>query len=289
MSLLARATQVATPLLRPIGDRLVGRPSAAALRRALAGRTVLITGASRGIGARVAQACGEAGATVLLVARDRDRLSEVADGIVAAGGHAEVWPCDLSDLDAVSTLATQVLDVHGHVAVLVNNAAHSIRRTVLATEPDTRDAERLATLNYLAPVRLMVAFAPAMAAHADGHVVQISTLATLAHPPRFPAYLAAKAALEEYGRVLAAELHHRDVRVTVVHLPLVRTAMIAPTAAYRGVPAFTAEQGAGFVLRALVDRPVAVGLGVRAPLHLVDGLAPRLLRRAAARLAPRVR
>lgn len=281
-----RVTSATRPLLRALGRRMARGPSAAELQRAVAGRTLLITGASRGIGAEVAVACGRAGAHVLLVARDRSRLEQVAAEIRRSGGGATVHPCDLADLDAVTQLAADVLAAHGRVDVLVNNAAHSIRRTVSATDPATHDAERLATLNYLAPVRLMVALAPGMAAHGDGHVVQISTLATLAHPPRFPAYLASKAALEEYGRVLAAELHHRGVQVSVVHLPLVRTDMIAPTAAYRGVPTFSPEQGAAFVLRALVRRPVAVALGVRTPLHVLDGVAPRLLRRAVARLAP---
>jgi short-subunit dehydrogenase len=283
----ARAAAVARPLLRAVGRRVARAPSEAELRRALEGRVVLITGASRGIGARVAVACGRAGADVLLVARTRERLETVATEIRGGGGLATVHPCDLSDLDAVTRLTQDVLRAHGRVDVLVNNAAHSIRRTVVETTPARSDAERLATVNYLAAVRLMLAFAPGMAEHGDGHIVQVSTVATLAHPPRFAAYLASKTALEEYGRVLAAELRHRGVDVSVVHLPLVRTEMIAPTAEYRGLPSFSPEQGAAFVLRALARRPVAVALGLHGPLRLVDGLAPGLLRRAVSRLAPR--
>lgn len=273
-ALLSRAR----PLLRSVGRQVARRPSERELRSALAGRRVLITGASRGIGARVAVACGRAGAHVLLVARTAPLLEEIAEEIRIGGGEATTYPCDLSDLDAVSDLASRLVAEHGGVDVLVNNAAHSIRRTVVETDAATRDAERLATLNYLAPVRLMLALAPGMATRGSGHVVQVSTLGTLAHPPRFAAYLASKAALEQYGRVLASELREQGVEVSVVHLPLVRTDMIAPTEAYRGVPSFSPEQGAAFVLRALVHRPVAVALGLRAPLHLVDGLAPRLLR-----------
>jgi short-subunit dehydrogenase len=285
--MVSSARALARPLLRTVGRRVAHPPPDAELRRAVGERTVLVTGASRGIGARVAVACGRAGAHVLLVARTRELLEEVAAEVRDAGGEATVHPCDLSDLDAVTRLTRQVLDAHGRVDVLINNAAHSIRRTVAETEVDRHDAERLATVNYLAAVRLMLAFAPGMAANGDGHIVQISTVATLAHPPRFAAYLASKAALEEYGRVLAAELRHRGVDVSVVHLPLVRTEMIAPTADYRGLPSFSPEQGAAFVLRALAGRPVAVALGVRAPLHLLDGLAPGVLRWAVSRLAPR--
>lgn len=281
------AGRLARPVLRSLGAAVARPPAPAALRAAVGGRVVLLTGASRGIGARVAVACGQAGAHLVLVARDAQRLGAVADEVRAAGGTAEVRPCDLSDLDAVAGLAAEVLAAHGRVDVLINNAAHSIRRTVLATDPTARDAERLATLNYLAPTQLMVAVAPAMAEHGAGHVVQVSTLATLVDAPRFAAYLAAKSALESYGRVLGAELRHRGVRVSVVHLPLVRTEMIAPTAAYRGLPTFSAQQGAAFVLRALAHRPHAVALGVRTPLRVLDGLAPGVLAAAVARLAPR--
>jgi short-subunit dehydrogenase len=287
--MVSSVTALARPVLRAVGRRVARGPSEAELRRAVGGRTVLVTGASRGIGARVAVACGRAGSHVLLVARSRALLEGVAAEVRDAGGTATAHLCDLSDLDAVTRLTRQVLEEHGRVDVLVNNAAHSIRRTVVETDVERNDAERLATLNYLAAVRLMLAFAPGMAANGDGHIVQISTVATLAHPPRFAAYLASKAALEEYGRVLAAELRHRGVDVSVVHLPLVRTEMIAPTSAYRGVPSFSAEQGAAFVLRALARRPVAVALGVRAPLHLIDGVAPGFLRWAVSRIAPRHR
>lgn len=277
----------ARPLVRATGRHLARAPAPGDLRRAVGGRIVLVTGASRGIGARVAVACGRAGAHVLLVARTAAGLDRVAAQIRAEGGTATTYQCDLADLDAVSRLGQQVLADHGVVDVLVNNAAHSIRRTLAASDPATRDAERLVTLNYLAAVRLMHVLVPPMAARGGGHIVQVSTLATLVHPPRFAAYLASKAALEEYGRVVASELRHRGVAVTVVHLPLVRTDMIAPTSAYRRLPTFSPEQGAAFVLRALVRRPVAVALGLRAPLHLLDGLAPRLLRRVTAQLAPR--
>jgi short-subunit dehydrogenase len=285
----ARAAALTRPLLHAVGRRMARPPSDGELRRAVEGRVVLITGASRGIGARVAVACGHAGAHVLLVARTEELLEAVAAEIRAGGGRATVHPCDLSDLDAVTRLTEEILQAHGRVDVLVNNAAHSIRRTVVETTPARRDAERLATLNYLAAVRLMLAFAPGMAERGDGHIVQVSTVATLAHTPRFAAYLASKTALEEYGRVLAAELRHRGVDVSVVHLPLVRTEMIAPTAAYRGLPSFSPEQGAAFVLRALARRPVAVALGLHGPLRLVDGMAPRVLRGAVSRLAPRDR
>jgi short-subunit dehydrogenase len=279
--------RAARPLLAPLARWLTRQPPPRRLRRSLDGRVVLITGASRGIGARLAVGCGAGGAHVLLVARDQKRLEQVADDVRAHGGRASVHPCDLADLEAVTALAHRIIEVHGGVDVLVNNAAHSIRRAVIETDVERGDAERLATLNYLAPARLMVLLAPGMAERGDGHVVQVSTVATLAHPPLFAAYTAAKAALEAYGRTLAAELRHRGVAVSVVHLPLVRTDMIAPTEAYRRVPTFSPDRGAAVVLRALVRRSAVVGLGLQWPVRMADAVAPGLVRWAASLLAPR--
>ncbi len=275
-----RLRNLPRPLLHSLGRLLANEPTEREARDALGGKTVLITGASRGVGARVAAACGDTGAHVLLVARTRERLEKIANVIRGRGGQATVYPCDLSDADATSSLIAAVLQDHDRVDVLINNAGHSIRRSVVESLDGAEDAERLIELNYLAAVRLMAAFAPGMAEHGDGHIVQISSVGTLLHHPRFAAYLASKMALEEYGRVLAGELHHQGVDVTVVHLPLVSTAMIAPTEAYRALPRFTPDQAAGFVLRALVSRPMTLSLGLRTPLHLIDGVAPSLLRRA---------
>lgn len=244
------------------------------LRTAVDGRVVLVTGASEGIGAAVARDCAAAGATVLLVARTRTRLDAVRDEISAAGGTAHVHPADLSDMDEVARLAEEVLAVHGHVDVLVNNAGRSIRRAVTDTVERFHDVERVARLNYFGAVRLTLALLPAMIEREQGHVVQVSTLGTLVHVPRFSAYLGAKAALEEYSRVLATEVAPSGVTVSVVHMPLVRTAMIAPTRLFESTPAMTPAEGAALVTRAIARRPRQISLGLRPVATVVDAVMP---------------
>ena len=110
--------------------------------RAVSGKRVMITGASSGIGLEAALKVGEAGGEVVLVARTREKLEEVASRVVEAGGTAHVHPCDLSDMDDIDRLAAEVLDEHGGVDVLVNNAGRSIRRSVKASYDRFHDYER---------------------------------------------------------------------------------------------------------------------------------------------------
>ena len=246
-----------------------------ALRRAVDGRVVLVTGASQGIGAAVARDVAASGGHALLVARNHARLTEVHDEIAATGGRATVHAADLSDDADVERLAEEVLDAHGHVDVLVNNAGRSIRRGVVDTVDRFHDVERVTRLNYFGAVHLTLALLPSMIERGDGHVVQVSTLGTLFHPPRFSAYLGAKAALEEYSRVLATEVAPDGVTVSVVHMPLVRTDMIAPTRRFDRSPALSPEQAAALVTRAVVERPASVSLGLRPVAGLLDAVVPR--------------
>ncbi len=100
------------------------------LAASIGGRKIMITGASSGIGLETALKIGDAGGEVLLVSRTREKLEEVANQVEERGGTAHVHPCDLSDLDDIERLANEVLDQHGRVDVLINNAGRSIRRSV---------------------------------------------------------------------------------------------------------------------------------------------------------------
>jgi NAD(P)-dependent dehydrogenase (short-subunit alcohol dehydrogenase family) len=257
---------------------LRGQSQADALAAAVGGRRVLVTGASAGIGRAVAQRLGAAGAEVLVVARRKDRLDEVVEEIMGNGGRAEPWPCDLSDLDAVDALAVEVLAFHDHVDVLVNNAAHSIRRSLARSQDRLHDFDRVMRLNYFAAVHLTMPLVTRMRRRGGGHVVNMSTFAVQFGPePRFAAYLASKAALDAFARSAAPETLADGVRWTTVHLPLVRTDMITPSRALRSMPALSVASAADMVVDAVIRRPTRVDhpLGVMA--HLFDLAAPAVL------------
>ncbi|MET1071383.1 MAG: SDR family oxidoreductase, partial [Umezawaea sp.] len=194
-------------------------PARAAKGPKLAGRTVLITGASSGIGRATALAVARRGAIPLLVARRADELAAVAEEIRAGGGTAHCHPCDLTDGDAVDALVKQVLAEHD-VDMLVNNAGKSIRRSVLRSVDRLHDYERTMALNYFAPMRLILGLLPHMTERRSGHVVNVSTMGVQTNTPRFSAYLGSKAALDAVGRVAAAETVADGVTFTSVRMPL---------------------------------------------------------------------
>ncbi|MGB8331358.1 MAG: SDR family oxidoreductase [Polyangiales bacterium] len=223
-------------------------------RRALAGKIVLVTGASRGIGLAVAEMAAEAGAKVLLVARDAGRLEAVAEGIRRAGGEAYPHTADLSSFEEIDALAQAVLLRHGGVDVLIHNAARSIRRPIVASMDRFHDYERTMALNYFAPVRLTLRLLSSLRER-GGTISHVLTMGVLIPGPYFAAYLATKSALDAFGDSLMAELQHEGLHVSSVYLPLVKTEMMAPVQAYAGRrDVMTPQRAATMILDGVVDR-----------------------------------
>ncbi len=238
---------------------IAGRgPRPAVLRQRVAGRVVLVTGASEGIGAATARRLGAAGAVVLLVARTTDRLRQVQAEILAAGGTAFVHPCDLSDPAAAHELAAAVLRQHGRVDVVVSNAGRSIHRSVADTADRVHDVQRTSAINYVGPVALLLGLLPAMRAAGRGHIVNVSSASLASYAPGWSAYLASKAAFDYWLRCAAPELRRDGVSVSTVYFGMVRTRMSAPTLARRRVPAASADEAAAMVCRAIAHRPRTV-------------------------------
>ncbi|MDO9407085.1 SDR family NAD(P)-dependent oxidoreductase [Patulibacter sp.] len=257
--------------------RIVRQVVAGGLAGAVRGKVVLVTGASSGIGEATAIRLGAAGATVVLVARSEDALQQVAARIAEAGGTADVRPCDLTDLDAVGVLAEVVLAEHGAVDVLVNNAGRSIRRSIADSYDRMHDFERTMQINYYGPVKLTLGLLPAMRAQGRGQIVNVLSEGLLLQTPKFAAYLASKSALDSFSRCVANEVRGDGVRVTGVHMPLVRTPMIAPTAAYERVPALRPEEAADLICEGIVTRAFAVTAREGLALQLARSIAPGTL------------
>lgn len=228
------------------------------LRKAVAGRTVLVTGGSAGIGAVTARRLADGGATVLLVARGQDRLRAKAAEIEAAGGRAHALPADLGESDQVDGLADEILERFGGVDVIVNNAGHSIRRSIGLSTNRAHDFERTIAINYLGPVRLLLALLPEMRGRGDSQIVNVSTVGVQVPAPRYAAYLASKAAFDVWLRCLAPEVRGDGVATTSVYLPLVHTGMSAPTRLYRHVPGMSVDKAAELICRAVVSRPATI-------------------------------
>lgn len=240
------------------------------------GKVCVVTGGSSGIGQATARKLAEAGGKVIIVARDPEKLEATRKEIVDAGGSCFAYSCDLADMAAIEALAKKLLAEHGAVDYLVNNAGRSIRRAVINSLDRFHDFERTMQLNYFGPVKLILAFLPAMVAKKRGHVINISSIGVLSRAPRFSAYVASKSALDAFSECAASELLDKGVHFTNINMPLVRTPMIAPTKIYENVPTLSPEEAAGLVVDAIVHRQVRIAtrLGIFAAVS--HAIAPKL-------------
>ena len=246
------------------------------LHAQLRGKVVLITGGSSGIGKAAAFKLAEAGAKVLIAARDPEKLEAAKQEAAARGLTLIAHAADITDPNRCAALAKWVLEEHGGADILINNAGRSIRRGIADSIDRMHDFERTMQLNYFASVRLTLALLPKMTEKGDGHVINISSIGVLTSAPRFSAYVASKAALEAWTRCAAAEYYERGVHFTVINFPLVRTPMISPTKIYDQAQVLTPEQAAGMIAEAIVNRPTRLATGLGSFGQVVQATAPRL-------------
>ncbi|MCP3800808.1 SDR family oxidoreductase [Allokutzneria sp. A3M-2-11 16] len=249
-------------------------------RDGLRGRQIVITGASSGIGRATALQVAQLGAVPLLVARRAEELETVRDEIMREGGQAHVYPCDLTDSESVRATVKRMLSDHEGIDMLVNNAGRSIRRGVLNSVDRLHDYERTMAINYFGAVRLVLALLPHMTARRFGHIVNVSTKGVQIATPRYSAYLASKAALDMFSRVVASETVADGVTFSTVHMGLVKTPMSEATSAYDRIPGATPEEGARLVVRALTRRPKRVGSAAGALAQAAYAITPKAVDRA---------
>jgi NAD(P)-dependent dehydrogenase (short-subunit alcohol dehydrogenase family) len=199
-------------------------------QQSLDGRTAIVTGASRGIGAAIARALDRAGARVVLVARDREALGEVAADL---HNGPVVLPVDLADPDAPARLVAEARDSVGAIDVLVNNAALAARAPT--DELDAALVDRLYAVNVRAPLLLIAALVPSMVERGRGAIINISSGSAVVGTPRRAAYAATKGAIDAATRSPAIELGPHGIRVNSVAPGVVDTEMWARNKAIPGV------------------------------------------------------
>jgi NAD(P)-dependent dehydrogenase (short-subunit alcohol dehydrogenase family) len=250
--------------------------TAARLRQMVSGKTALVTGGSAGIGRATALRLAEAGARLIIVARDEEKLARVRAEIAARGAEVATYSCDIGEPQACDDLIKRLLAEHGRVDILINNAGRSIRRAIDNSYERLHDYERLMRLNYFSAVRMTLGLLPAMVRHGAGHVINISSISVLTNEPHFAAYNASKAALEAFSRCAAAEYAARGIRFTVVNMPLVRTAMVAPTKMYEHFELMQPEQAAEGVCAAIIERPERLATPLGTVAQLVELFAPEI-------------
>ncbi|MGA7052985.1 MAG: SDR family NAD(P)-dependent oxidoreductase [Mycobacterium sp.] len=178
------------------------------------GKRVLITGASSGLGAALARQLAAQQAAVGLIARRRDRLSEVLADCRRTSPGSVMWVADLADTPAVDVLALQAWDVLGGIDVLINNAAIPKRRVVTELDPD--DVEDVMRVNFFAPMRLTLALLPRMLARGTGMIVNVSSVGGRLGIIHETAYCASKFALCGWSEAMAVDLFGTGISVKLI-------------------------------------------------------------------------
>ena len=247
----------------------------------------VITGASGGIGAAMARELAQRGARVALVARRREQLEKLASEIVAAGGQASVFPCDVSDLASVAAAVGEVEQAFGGIDLLVNNAGYVTH--TLFKDHALDDIDQMMRTNYLGTVAWMKHAVPIMRKQCQGWIVNLSSFAGVFPQVDEAAYSATKAAVTAISEVTAHELAPLGIHVMAVHPVLVRSEMFTDEVMARmprGVANtfIEADEFCRLTLRALergrtsVIIPGKIGISLK-----LKGLFPGIVGRAAAR------
>lgn len=240
------------------------------LYKRVKGKTVLITGASSGIGRELAFILADADVHLVLVARREERLLAIQQEIGLRAAKVTAVPADLRE-EAGMEKVTALLHAlpHGLDAV-VSNAGISINRSIYGSLERPHDFTRTMAINYFAPVRLLLSVIPLLE-KSGGQIVNVSTINALMTPlPNWAAYQASKAAFDTWLRSAAPELKHHGIAISSVYLPLVRTPMIEPTIAYRQAPALSARHAAELVAKTLYTQKRTVRPWWMLPLQVAS-------------------
>lgn len=220
----------------------------------LRGKTVLITGASSGIGKQLAYLLADIDVHLILVARREDRLLAMKKNIEKSRAQVSICRADMRNKTELETVIVFLGQLPRGLDIVINNAGKSINRSIRDSLNRYHDFTRTMEINYGAPVRLLLTAIP-MIEKNKGQIINVSTINALLLPiPHWAAYQASKSAFDTWFRSAAPELNAMGIATTSIYLPLVRTPMIAPTIAYEKAPAMTAEQAAKIICQSIYTK-----------------------------------
>ena len=242
----------------------------------VAGKVVLVTGGSSGIGLAAAHKFAEAGAVTIICGRDQDKLDEACADAKGRGHAFIAYPVDLADMADCDRFIQLLIANHGGVDFLINNAGRSIRRAIESSYDRFHDFERTMQLNYFGCLRVTMGLLPGMVAKRKGHIVNISSIGVLTNAPRFSAYVASKAALDAWTRCASSEFADQGISFTTINMPLVRTPMIAPTQIYKNVPTLSPDEAADMIAQACIYKPVRIATRLGVTGQVLHAFVPRI-------------
>jgi short-subunit dehydrogenase len=224
------------------------------LRYKLQGKTILITGASSGIGEQLAYLLADINAHLILVARREEKLLTMKSEIEMEAAKVSIFQADLRNKEEMEGLLTFIHQLPDGLDVIVSNAGISIRRSINHSLDRYHDFTRTMAINYFAPVQLLLSVIPLLKKN-KGQVINISTVNALLIPiPYWAAYQASKSAFDTWFRSVAPELNAMGVSTTSIYLPLVKTPMILPTDAYQKTPSMCPIHVAKIICKSMYSK-----------------------------------
>nr|WP_106780303.1 SDR family NAD(P)-dependent oxidoreductase [Lysinibacillus timonensis] len=224
------------------------------LKQNLEGKTILITGASSGIGAQVASELADTNCQLILVARREDILKELKNEIEQKCAKVSIFKADLRNQNEMEDLLAFLHSFPHGLDIVVSNAGISINRSIYDSLDRFHDFTRTMAINYFAPVQILLSTIPLLQKN-EGHIINVSTInALLAPVPYFAAYQASKSSFDVWLRSVAPELKRNGVTTTSIYLPLVTTPMIEPTPSYRSMPALSASSAARVICKSMYNK-----------------------------------
>jgi short-subunit dehydrogenase len=224
------------------------------LKSEVADKTILITGATFGIGEKLSYQLAESGATLILVARTVEKLQQIKLEVETKGGKVSIFPCDLTDNKSVENLLAELKKLPNGIDIVINNAGKSILRSIKESLDRFHDFQRTMALNYFAPVQLLLGLIPMLEKN-RGQIINVSAVNVLLIPaPFWSAYQSSKTAFDQWFRCVSPELNACGIKTTSIYLPLVRTRMIEPTAEYKNAPAMSPQHVASIICKAIYTK-----------------------------------
>ncbi|TFB22923.1 SDR family NAD(P)-dependent oxidoreductase [Filobacillus milosensis] len=217
-------------------------------------KTILITGASSGIGKRLALYLAGFDCHLILVARRKERLIELKSDIEKKVATASVYDADLRNEEEVLDFTHFLHSLPNGLDIFVSNAGLSIRRSIFDSLDRFHDFKRTMAINYFAPVQLLLSTIPLLEQN-KGQIINISTINNSLIPfPKWAAYQASKSAFDTWFRSVSTEVNAAGITTTSIYLPLVKTPMIKPTKAYKNMPAMSPEHVAKIIGKSIFSK-----------------------------------
>ncbi|RQO32402.1 epimerase [Taibaiella sp. KBW10] len=231
---------------RPLAERLLFPPqqvNETKLAKAVNGKTIVVSGASFGIGHALCLLLSRYDTHLVLIARTEEAMSILAKSIEANGSRATIIVADLYQIDDAEAVLARLATI-GAIDIFISNAGKSIMRPLVQSLARYQDITRTNSLNYLAPVKILLGLTPLLT-RSKGMIINVSALNVLLLPaPNWAAYQASKTAFDQWFRCNWAEWKQLGITAKSIYFPLVKTRMIAPNPKYTHAPAMEVQQAA---------------------------------------------